>query len=67
LRFWTLSIVLFYLKHNVSETGFCLHLQVDPSQLGSIDKDSPYLQIPAPSQDQVKKVKAIPVTGREDP
>jgi hypothetical protein len=36
LRFWTLSIVLFlsttpfcfYVKHNVSETGFCLRLQV---------------------------------------
>jgi hypothetical protein len=28
--FWTLSIVLFlfHLKHNVSETGFCLHLHV---------------------------------------
>jgi hypothetical protein len=24
----------FYLKHNVWETGFCLRLQVEPTQLG---------------------------------
>jgi hypothetical protein len=30
LCFWTLSIILFLFKtHNVSEIGFCLHLQVD--------------------------------------
>jgi hypothetical protein len=35
ITFWTLSIVLFfYLKHKVSETGFCLRLQVVPTQLG---------------------------------
>jgi hypothetical protein len=29
MSLWTLSIVLFfYFKHNVSETGFCLSLQV---------------------------------------
>jgi hypothetical protein len=28
-------------KHNVSETGFCLRPQVKPTQLGSIDRDSP--------------------------
>jgi hypothetical protein len=41
LCFWTLFIVLFYLKHrpvfiikhNVLVTGFCLRLQVKPSQL----------------------------------
>jgi hypothetical protein len=27
---------VFYLKHNVSETGFCLRLQVDPTQMGPI-------------------------------
>jgi hypothetical protein len=31
-------------KHNVSETGFCLHLQVKPTQLGPIDRASPYLK-----------------------
>jgi hypothetical protein len=28
----------FYLKHNVSETGFCLHLQVEDTQLGPEDR-----------------------------
>jgi hypothetical protein len=31
----------FYLKHDVSETGFCLRLQVEPSQLGPIKWDPP--------------------------
>lgn len=31
----------FYLKH-VSETGFCFHLQMEPIQLGPINRDSPY-------------------------
>jgi hypothetical protein len=26
----------FYLKHNDSETGFCLRLEVKPTQLGEI-------------------------------
>jgi hypothetical protein len=30
-------------KHNVSETGFCLHLQVKPTQLGPIDRASLHL------------------------
>jgi hypothetical protein len=30
-------------KHNVSETGFCLRFQVKPTQLGPIDRASPYL------------------------
>jgi hypothetical protein len=35
LCFWTLSIDLFSSKtHDVSETGFCLRLQVWPTQLG---------------------------------
>jgi hypothetical protein len=29
---------VFYLKHNISETGFCFRLQVVPSQLGPIDR-----------------------------
>jgi hypothetical protein len=28
----------FYLKHDVSETGFCLRLQVELTQLGPIDR-----------------------------
>jgi hypothetical protein len=31
-------------KHNVSETALCLRLQVEPTQLGSIDRASPYLR-----------------------
>jgi hypothetical protein len=35
LCFFTLPIILFLFKtHNVSKTGFCLRLQVEPSQLG---------------------------------
>jgi hypothetical protein len=30
-------------KHNVSETGFCLRLQVKPTQLDPIDRANPYL------------------------
>jgi hypothetical protein len=38
-----LDIVLFLFKvHKVSETGFCLRLQVEPTQLGPIDRPSPY-------------------------
>lgn len=47
-----LSVVLLYLehrplyisKHNVPEVGFCLRLQVEPTQLGSIDRASSYLR-----------------------
>jgi hypothetical protein len=31
---------VFYLKHKVSETGFCLRLQVEPTQLGPIERGS---------------------------
>jgi hypothetical protein len=56
LCFGTLSTVLFLFKtHNVSETGFCLHLQVKPTQLGPIDRASPSLRTPAPTQDRVHK------------
>jgi hypothetical protein len=37
-------------KHNVSETGFCLRLQVKPTQLGLIDRASPYLRTPIPAR-----------------
>jgi hypothetical protein len=37
--FWTISIVLFLFKttHDISETGFCPHLQVEPTQVGPLD------------------------------
>jgi hypothetical protein len=44
-----------YLKHNVSETGFRLHLQVEPTQFGPIDRASASLRTPAPTQDSVYK------------
>jgi hypothetical protein len=31
---------IFYLKHDVSETGLCLCLQVEPTQLGQSDRAS---------------------------
>jgi hypothetical protein len=37
------SSCLYFSKHNVSETGFCLRLHVKPTQLGPIDGASPYL------------------------
>jgi hypothetical protein len=47
---WTLSIVSFLskilTKNNVSEIGFYIRLQVKPTQLGPIDRASPYLQSP---------------------
>jgi cytochrome c oxidase subunit IV len=45
LCFWKLSIVLFFiLKHNVSVTGFCLLLQVKPTQLGHIYRAGSYIR-----------------------
>jgi hypothetical protein len=57
LCFWTLSIVLslsknrpvYFSKHNVSETGFFLRLQVKPTQFGPIDRASAYLRTPVPA------------------
>jgi hypothetical protein len=34
-----------FIFQNVSETGFCLRLQVKPTQLGPINKVSPYLSL----------------------
>jgi hypothetical protein len=50
-RFWDPTIVLFLSKitvlfifqNNVSETGFCLRLQVKYTQLGPIDRATPCL------------------------
>jgi hypothetical protein len=63
ITFCPLSIVLilfktpscFHLNPNVSEIGFCLRLQVEPAQLGLIDRTSPKLRTPAPIQDRVYK------------
>jgi hypothetical protein len=55
LYFWTLYSILFLFKTHVSETGFCLHLQVEPSQLRSIDRASPYPQTAAPTLDGMYK------------
>jgi hypothetical protein len=40
----TKNIVLFIFQNNVSETAFCLRLQVNPTQLGLINRASPYLR-----------------------
>jgi hypothetical protein len=58
LCFWTLPIVLFLFKmtYNVSETGFCLRLQVELTQLGPIDRTSAYLLTPAPTQDRMYEI-----------
>jgi hypothetical protein len=45
--FWTLSIALLLFEtRNVSETGFCLHLQVELTQLRLIDIAGSYLRAP---------------------
>jgi hypothetical protein len=44
-QFWLLSTRPFFsLKHNISETWFCLRLHVEPTQLSSIDKARLYLR-----------------------
>jgi hypothetical protein len=37
----------FYLKHDVSDTGFCLRLQVEPTHVGPIDRASVWPRKPA--------------------
>jgi hypothetical protein len=34
---------VYFPKYNVSETGFCLRLQVKPTQLAATDTGNPYL------------------------
>jgi hypothetical protein len=52
LCFWTLSIALFLFKTpNISEIRFCLHLQVEPAQLGPIDR-----LVPISGQQQQHKI-----------
>jgi hypothetical protein len=38
-----IHLSVLYLKHNISETGFCLFLQVVLTQFDPIDKESPCL------------------------
>jgi hypothetical protein len=38
---------VFYLKHDVSDTVFCLRLQVENSQIGPVERANLCLQIPA--------------------
>jgi hypothetical protein len=38
------NTIRFFSKHYVTETGFCLRLQVKPTQLGPIHRQSPYLR-----------------------
>jgi hypothetical protein len=44
---------VFYLKHYISESGFCLHLQVETTYLGPIDRASLYVWAPVKSQSHV--------------
>jgi hypothetical protein len=43
----------FNLKNDISETGFCLRLQVKHKELGPIDRASSYLRVPVPTQDRI--------------
>jgi hypothetical protein len=54
LCFWTLSIILFLFK-NISETAFCLWLEVKHTPLDLIDRASPYLWTPVQTPDRVYK------------
>jgi hypothetical protein len=41
---------VYYLRRNVTETGFCLRLQVKPTQLGPINRASRFLLTTTPTQ-----------------
>jgi hypothetical protein len=56
LYFWTLSSSSFVSFRFVSDTVFCLRLQVEHTQLGPIHGASPYLRPRAPTQDTLFKV-----------
>jgi hypothetical protein len=43
------NTALFIFQNNVSETGLCLRLQVERTQLGPSDRASPYLRTPVPA------------------
>jgi hypothetical protein len=46
----------FTLTHNVSETGFRLRLQVEPTQLGPVGRASPYLRTSAPESESESQI-----------
>jgi hypothetical protein len=37
----------FYLKHGISETGFCISLEVEPTQMGPTERAAFCLRTPA--------------------
>jgi hypothetical protein len=43
-------------KHNVSETGFCLRLHVKPTQLGPLDRASPYLRLGIETESNLRNI-----------
>jgi hypothetical protein len=55
---------LYISKHNVSETGFCLRLQVKPTQLSPIDTASPYLSRSSSGRGPIEE--AVPKIFRRD-
>jgi hypothetical protein len=40
---------VYFSKHNVSDTGFCLRVQAKSSHLGTIDRAGPHLRTPVPA------------------
>jgi hypothetical protein len=42
-----------YLKHDISETGFCVRLQVEASKLGLIERDSLCVRTPTKSKSKL--------------
>jgi hypothetical protein len=53
--------LVFYLKHDVSEAGFCLRLQTEPTQMGLIEEPSlsqdPSGQVPHEDGDKIQSPK----------
>jgi hypothetical protein len=39
-----IQCLVYYLKYDVSKTGFCLRLQAEPTQLGPIERATLYLR-----------------------
>jgi hypothetical protein len=52
---------IFNFKNDVLETGFCLHLQVEPTHLDLIDRVSPCLPTAEPTQHMT-----IAIANKED-
>jgi hypothetical protein len=51
---------VFSLKHNISETGLCLHLRVEPTQLCPIDEANLCLWTPATTMKFIKSIQHTP-------